>query len=79
MNIYELDAEFTKAMDELLEIFDADTGEVTDVDRFEELKKALDGLAEERKQKISNVACWYKSLIAEAEAIKTEKQNLAKR
>lgn len=79
MNIYQLDAEFSKAMDELLEIFDADTGEVTDIDRFEELKKALDGLAEERKQKISNVACWYKSLVAEAEAIKTEKMALAKR
>ena len=79
MTIYEIDAEFAAKMDELLEIFDEDTGEVTDIDRFEELKKALDGLAEERKQKISNVACWYKSLVAEAEAIKTEKQNLAKR
>ena len=79
MNIYEIDNEFATKMDELLEIFDEETGEVTDIDRFEELKKALDGLAEERKQKISNVACWYKSLVAEAEAIKTEKQNLAKR
>lgn len=79
MNIYELDAEFSKVMDELLSVFDEETGEVTDIDRFEELKKALDGLAEERKQKISNVACWYKSLVAETEAIKAEKQNLAKR
>ena len=79
MNIYEIDAEFTAKMDELLSVFDEETGEVTDIDRFEELKKALDDLAEERKQKISNVACWYKSLVAEAEAIKTEKQNLAKR
>jgi hypothetical protein len=79
MNIYELDAEFTKTMDELLSVFDEETGEVTDIDRFEELKKALDGLAEERKQKISNVACWYKSLVAEANAIKEEKQKLAKR
>ena len=79
MNIYEIDNEFATKMNELLEIFDEETGEVTDIDRFEELKKALDGLAEERKQKISNVACWYKSLVAEAEAIKTEKQNLAKR
>ena len=79
MNIYEIDNEFATKMNELLEIFDEETGEVTDIDRFEELKKALDDLAEERKQKISNVACWYKSLVAEAEAIKTEKQNLAKR
>lgn len=79
MTIYDIDNEFASKMNELLEIFDEETGEVTDIDRFEELKKALDGLAEERKQKISNVACWYKSLVAEAEAIKTEKQNLAKR
>lgn len=79
MNIYEIDNEFASKMNELLEIFDEETGEITDLDRFEELKKALDGLAEERKQKISNVACWYKSLVAEAEAIKAEKQKLAKR
>lgn len=79
MTIYDIDNEFATKMNELLEIFDEETGEVTDIDRFEELKKALDSLAEERKQKISNVACWYKSLVAEAEAIKTEKQNLAKR
>lgn len=79
MTIYDIDNEFATKMDELLEIFDTDTGEVTDIDRFEELKKALDDLAEERKQKISNVACWYKSLVAEANAIKEEKQKLAKR
>lgn len=79
MTIYEIDDEFATKMNELLEIFDEETGEITDLDRFEELKKALDGLAEERKQKISNVACWYKSLVAEAEAIKAEKQKLAKR
>ena len=79
MTIYDIDNEFATKMNELLEIFDEETGEVTDIDRFEELKKALDDLAEERKQKISYVACWYKSLVAEAEAIKTEKQNLAKR
>lgn len=79
MTIYDIDNEFATKMNELLEIFDEETGEVTDIDRFEELKKALDGLAEERKQKISNVACWYKSLVAEANAIKEEKQKLAKR
>jgi hypothetical protein len=79
MTIYEIDNEFSAKMDELLSVFDEETGEVTDIDRFEELKKALDGLAEERKQKISNVACWYKSLVAEANAIKEEKQKLAKR
>ena len=41
MNIYEIDNEFATKMNELLEIFDEETGEVTDIDRFEELKKAL--------------------------------------
>ena len=79
MNIYEIDNEFASKMNELLEIFDEETGEITDLDRFEELKKSLDELKEERDRKISNVACWYKGLLAEAEAIKAEKQNLAKR
>jgi len=79
MNIYEIDNEFASKMNELLEIFDEDTGEITDLDRFEELKKSLDELKEERDRKISNVACWYKGLLAEAEAIKAEKMALAKR
>ena len=43
-----------------------------DIDRLNELQM-------EREQKISNVARWYKDLKAEAEAIKTEKQNLTHR
>ena len=79
MNIYEIDDQFNSVMNEIMEIFDEESGEVTDIDRFEELKKQLDSLEEERKEKISNVACWYKSLVAEANAIKEEKQKLAKR
>ena len=79
MTIYELSNEFCNTMTELLEVFDDETGEVSDIDRFEELRKRLDELTEEREKKISNVACWYKALVAEAEAIKAEKNNLAKR
>ena len=79
MTIYELDEEFTKTMEQIMEIFDEETGEVSDIDKFEELRKQLDELSEERNTKISNVACWYKQLVAEAEAIKAEKMKLAKR
>lgn len=65
MNIYEID-------EAILALVDPETGEVVDVE-------ALEALEMERDRKISNVACWYKDLKAEAEAIKAEKQNLARR
>ena len=79
MNIYEIDRNFADTMEEIMLVFDEETGEVTDVDKFEELKRRLNELQEERNTKISNVACWYKQLCAEAEAIKAEKMALAKR
>lgn len=65
MRLYEID-------DAILECVDQDTGEVIDIDRLEALEL-------ERDTKISNIACWIKDLKAEAEALKTEKQNLEKR
>lgn len=56
----------------ILECVDPETGEVIDEER-------LTALELEWEQKISGVACWYKDLRAEAEAIKAEKQNLDKR
>lgn len=79
MNIYEIDRNFADTMEEIMLVFDEETGEVTDIDKFEELKRRLNELQEERNTKISNVACWYKQLCAEAEAIKAEKMALAKR
>ena len=79
MNIYEIDRNFADTMEEIMLVFDEETGEVTDIDKFEELKRRLNELQEERNTKISNVACWYKQLCAEAEAIKAEKMVLAKR
>lgn len=65
MKLYEIDAA-------ILECIDLETGEVIDEER-------LTALNMERDNKISNVLCWVKDLKAEAEAIKTEKMNLAKR
>ncbi len=79
MNIYDIDLALMTASDAILDLVDEETGEVTDIDQFEALKAEIDGLQMAREQKISNVACWIKNLTAEADAIKAEKQNLAKR
>lgn len=65
MTLYEIDQA-------ILECLDEETGEIVDLERLSELNM-------EREKKISNVACWIKDLKAEAEALKVEKQNLAKR
>ena len=65
MTLYEID-------EQILECIDEETGEIIDVEK-------LTALNMEREKKISNVACWIKDLKAEAEALKTEKQNLDKR
>lgn len=65
MTLYEIDSEILSCIDE-------ETGEIIDEEK-------LTALNVERNKKISNVACWIKNLKAEAEAIKVEKQNLAKR
>lgn len=65
MTLYEIDQA-------ILECLDEETGEIIDEEK-------LTALNMEREKKISNVACWIKDLKAEAEALKVEKQNLAKR
>ena len=57
---------------EILACCDLETGEVIDPERLESLQMARD-------QKIENVACWIKNLLSDAEAIKAEKEALAKR
>ena len=65
MNIYQIDQE-------ILNLVDPETGEITDWDAFDALQMA-------RETKIENVACWYKNLVAEAAAIRQEELNLQKR
>lgn len=56
----------------LMELFDPETGEITDTALW-------DALQLEREQKLEGVACWVKNLLADADAIKAEKDNLAAR
>ena len=65
MKLYEID-------NAILDCIDLETGEVIDTEK-------LDALNMERDAKIENVACWIKDLMAEANAIKVEKQKLAER
>lgn len=64
-NLYEIDQG-------ILECIDLETGEVIDPDRLESLQM-------ERSQKIENVVCWIKNLLSDAEAIRVERESLAKR
>jgi hypothetical protein len=65
MNLYQID-------NEILGCVDADTGEIIDIDKLEELQI-------ERDAKVENLGLWIKNLDAEAEALKAEKMAFAKR
>lgn len=65
MNLFEIDAA-------ILDCVDVETGEVFDVDKFEELEL-------ERDAKVENICLWIKNLKAEAEALKAEKEAFAQR
>lgn len=51
---------------------DNETGEIIDIDKLNELQIAKD-------EKIENLALWYKDLLAEADALKKEKEAFAAR
>lgn len=65
MILYEIDKQ-------LLNCVDTETGEIIDMDKLRELQMAFDS-------KVENIGCWIKELLAEAKAIKNEKDNLAAR
>lgn len=65
MSIYEID-------DAILSLVDMETGEIEDEKRYDELQM-------ERTQKVENIGCFYKNLIAEAKAMRDEETTLAQR
>ena len=69
MTLYEIQDNIRKAIEQG---FDEETGEILDTN-------ALEALEIQRDEKIENIALFIKNLKAEAEAIKAEKMNLAKR
>ena len=56
----------------ILECIDNETGEIIDADKLNELQIAKD-------EKLENLALWYKDLLAEANALKEEKEAFAAR
>ena len=75
MTLYDIDAQIAaldgSAEDDML--IDEETGELVSV------AQALDALRMEREAKLENVACWVKTLSAEADAIREEETRLVKR
>lgn len=65
MNIYEIESQ-------ILDCIDEETGEILDVERLEQL-------IQDKQDKIESVACWYKNVVAESEAIKAEISTLRDR
>lgn len=73
MTLYEINEALLRCIKVDEDLFvDGETGEVIDTAAIDELHMAKD-------EKVLNIARWIKNLSAEAEAIKNEKQKLAKR
>lgn len=65
MKLYEINEALTQ-------LFDPETGEITDAALWDALQLA-------KEQKLEGVACWIKNLLADADAIKAEREKLADR
>lgn len=65
MKLYEIN-------EQILACIDTETGEVIDPEKLNDLQIAKD-------EKIENLALWYKDLLAEANALKEEKETFAAR
>ena len=65
MKLYEIN-------EQIMACIDNETGEIIDTDKLNELQIAKD-------EKIENLALWYKDLLAEATALKEEKEAFAER
>ena len=58
--------------EDILSCIDLKTGEIIDVERLHELQM-------ERRQKIRNITCWIKNLLADARAYEEEEKTFAAR
>ena len=65
MNLYEIN-------DAIMDCVDTETGEIIDAEKLGNLQMAYE-------EKVENIALWIKNLLADAAAIKTEKDALAER
>ena len=80
-SLYDIDKRIMECLSEKAsgQIVDLETGEIIEVmEDFIDYDK-LDALLMERQEKIEGVALWYKNLLADAEALKKEKQAFEER
>ena len=73
MKLFEIDARLAACvkLDESRAV-DTETGEIIDLE-------AVEALEMEHSKKIENLGCWYKNLLADAEALKAQKTAFAER
>lgn len=73
MNLFDIDNRLITLVEEN---FDPETGEILEGD---ELRQRIDEVNMSLNDKISNIACYIKNLKSDADALKAEKDKLAKR
>lgn len=73
MTLYEIDLAIQQFVDNMLDAVNED-GELVDID-----PEKLEQLQAARKDKLEAIACYYKNLVSDAEAIKAEETNLKAR
>lgn len=73
MRLFEIDTRIAACvkLDES-RVVDTETGEIIDLE-------AIAALEMERDKKIENLGCWYKNLLADADALKAQKNAFAER
>lgn len=74
MNLYEIDNQIEKLIDQLFSSVDEETGEIN-----ADIKAELDAMQETRDEKLKNIAFYIKNLEADALALKTEAAKLTAR
>jgi hypothetical protein len=74
MTLYNIDARLVMLLNEH---FDIEDGVIYETE--EELAKKIDEVSLDLNTKISNIGCFVKNLLSDAEQLKAEKQNLEKR
>ena len=75
MNLYELNNQIKTIEEMMVDFASEHEGDITDFP----FEIELDGLEMDKQEKITSLGIWHKNLNAEALAIKTEKDSLAKR
>ena len=78
MKLYEIDNVIASILDEISNAIDED-GQIIDENLLIKLEQELNVFTMAKNDKIENVGLMYKNIQAEAEAVKREKGNFAKR